>query len=270
MKVMSYNTLFGGWDGTDDRRSRAQRAVIARERPDVLLLQECKHFDLNGGRRLYETEAALGMRGFLALAPHTGQHAAVFARPELAPVAFESDSAHFHHAAAVVTLRVPGFPQPVTFVSVHLCPHGPHVRLTEAAYLVAHAAPDRFALVAGDFNSVSPFDAEPDWTALPAHHRARYLSPDGRTADHRVLRAFDQAGYTDVARRLGRSAEPTVPGTGFTNTEFVPFRSDYFLASAALAETAVAYGVVRDERTDAASDHYPITAEFKSQGDRNG
>ncbi|MBN9121857.1 MAG: endonuclease/exonuclease/phosphatase family protein [Planctomycetes bacterium] len=262
MKVMSYNTLFGGWDGGDDRRCRAQREVITSEKPDVLLLQECRHYDHNGHRRLCETEDALGMRGFLAVAPHTGQHTAVFARPELTPVAFEGDSARFHHAAATVTLRVPGLTRPVTFVSVHLCPNGSHIRLAEAAYLVAHAAADGFALVAGDFNSVSPLDPEPDWTPLSAHHRARYLSADGR-ADRRVLQTLYSAGYADLAHRLGRHGEPTVPGAGFANTEFVPFRSDYFLASASLAEKTVAYSVVRDERTDAASDHYPITAEFK-------
>jgi endonuclease/exonuclease/phosphatase family metal-dependent hydrolase len=262
MKLMSYNTLFGGWDGSDDRRCRARREVIAREQPDVLLLQECRHFDLNGHRRLYETEAALGMRGFLSVAPHTGLHTAVLARPEYVPVAFASDSVHFHHAAAAVTLRVPEFARPVTFVNVHLCSDGPHVRLAEATYLIAHAAADGFALVAGDFNSVSPHDPEPDWTLLPAHNRVRYLSADGQAGDRRILQALHRAGYVDLAHRLGRHTEPTVPGAGFTNTEFVPFRADYFLASVALAEKAVAYAVVRDERTGAASDHYPITVEF--------
>lgn len=263
MKVLSYNTLFGGWDGDDNRRSLTQLEAIARERPDILILQECKLFDANGYRRLYEVEEALGMRGFMTLAPHTGQHTAVFARRELMPVATEGDSVHFHHAATFVTLRVPGFSSPVTVVSVHLCPCGPDVRLKEAAYLVAHAAPERLALVAGDFNSVSPLDPEPDWSTLSPHFRARYLSPDGRSADRLVLQRLYNAGYIDIAHRFDGGPEPTVPAAAFLNSEFVPFRSDYFLASASLAEKAVSYGVIRDELTDAASDHYPIVAEFR-------
>jgi endonuclease/exonuclease/phosphatase family metal-dependent hydrolase len=263
MKVMSYNTLFGGRDGDDDHRFEAQREVVAREKPDILLLQECKNFDANGYHRLYEVEEALGMRGFLAMAVETGQHTAIFIRPEWRPVSFEGDSTHFHHAAAILSLRVPGFSSPVTFVSVHLCPFGPEVRLSEAAYLVPYASPEGLTLVAGDFNSVSPHDPEPDWSALPSHFRARYVSSDGQTADRRILQGLYQAGYTDVAHHLDGHAEPTVPGAAFPRSEFVPFRSDFFLASAALADRVVSYCVVRNPLTDMASDHYPIVAEFQ-------
>jgi exodeoxyribonuclease-3 len=264
MKVMSYNTLFGGWDGDDDRRFKLQREVIAETHPDILLLQECKHFDFNGNRRLYQVEEALGMRGFLAVTPRTGQNTAVLVRSGIKPVAFQSDADHFHHVAAIVTLEVPSFDQPITFVSVHLCPNGPHVRLVEAAYLVNYADPNRWTLVAGDFNSVSPLDPEPsDWDSLPKHHRARYLSADGKASDRSVLQSLYSAGYVDIAGRLKRNLDSTVPGAAFKNTEFVPFRSDYFLASDVLAEKAVSYAVIKNDKTAAASDHYPIVAEFQ-------
>ena len=264
MRVMSYNMLLGGWDGDDNRRFRLQCEVVAETQPDILLLQEGKQFDLNGGRRLYEVEEALGMRAFLASAPRTGQNTAILVRPGIKPVAFETDGHHFHHAAAIATLRVPGFDQPITFISVHLCPNGPQVRLVEAAYLVNYAAPNRLRLVAGDFNSVSPLDPEPsDWESLPKHHRARYLSADGKASDRSVLQSLYSAGYVDIAARFKRNLEPTVPGAAFQGTEFVSFRSDYFLASDALAQKAVSYKVLKNDTTAAASDHYPIVAEFQ-------
>lgn len=115
MRVMSCNTLFGGWDGDDDRRFGLQREVVAETQPDILLLQEGKQFDCNGGRRLYEVEEALGMRAFLALAPRTGQNTAILLRPGIKPVAFETDGHHFHHAAAIATLHCRPFqPEPGT------------------------------------------------------------------------------------------------------------------------------------------------------------
>lgn len=36
LKVLTYNTLFGGRDGTDDRRAHAQIGLINELRPDVL------------------------------------------------------------------------------------------------------------------------------------------------------------------------------------------------------------------------------------------
>lgn len=262
MKVMSWNTLYGGFDGDDGRRFKLQAEAITEVAPDILLIQEAKRFEVDGNCRLYQVERALGMRGFLALAPHTGQNTAVFARPGIEPVSFASDSIHFHHAAAIATLRVPDFDRPVTFISVHLCPVGVPMRLIEAANLVPHAAPDGMVLVAGDFNSISPHDGEPEWGDLPLHHRARYTAPDGKTADRRVLETLCGAGYVDIAHELDQHAIPTVPGAAFPNAEFVPFRADYFLASKAISRGAKSYAVIRDDRTGQASDHYPIVAEF--------
>lgn len=227
-------------------------------------MQEAKRFEADGNRRLYAVEQALGMRGFLALAPHTGQNTAVFTRSHIEPVSFASDGVHFHHAAALATVRVPGFDRLVTFVSVHLCPVGVPMRLIEAANLVPHADPDGLVLVAGDLNSISPHDPEPEWGELSLHHRARYTTPDGTLADRRVLEALSGAGYVDVAHTLGQNATPTVPGAAFPDAEFVPFRADYFLASKALAKSARSYAVIRESRADQASDHYPIVAEFVS------
>ena len=262
MKVMSWNTLYGGFDGENERRFNLQAETIAEIKPDILLIQEARRFEADGNRRLYQVEQALGMRGFLALAQHTGQNTAVFARPGIEPVSFASDGAHFHHAAALATLRTPDFAQPVTFICVHLCPVGVPMRLIEAANLVTYAAPDGLVLIAGDFNSVSPHDPEPDWGELPLHHRARYTTPDGKTADRRVLETLYGAGYVDIAYKLGQHATPTVPGAAFFDAEFVPFRADYFLASEALSRSARSYTVIRDDRTGQASDHYPIVVEL--------
>lgn len=54
MKVMSYNTLLGGFDGTDDRRFLAQKEVVEEVNPDVLLVQEAKQFEANGYRRFMQ------------------------------------------------------------------------------------------------------------------------------------------------------------------------------------------------------------------------
>lgn len=263
MKVMSYNTLFGGFDGTDDRRFLAQKEVVEEVNPDVLLVQEAKQFEANGYLHLYEIEAALNRRGFLALAPHTGQNTAIFVRDGIQPISFESDSAHFHHAAAFGTFKVPEFDQSITFISAHLCPFGPHVRLTEVAYLASHAASDKLTIVAGDFNSVSPYDPEPiGWETLPSHFQARYLSLDGKTSDKRILKTLYQAGFIDIAHRFNQHTESTVPGKAFKGTEFIQFRSDYILASTALAQAATSYAVIKNDKTDMASDHYPVVAEF--------
>ena len=263
LTILTYNTLFGGRDGTDDSRSQAQTSLINELKPDVFLMQEAKGFDANGGAWLYDLEVRIGMRGFLAVAPRTGQNLAIFIRAPLQPVSFDVDGANFHHALATLKVALPESRQTVTFISAHLCPNGPAVRRREAAYLAVHAAPENLTLITGDFNSASPHDPEPEgFDALPAQHRVRYLADDLRTADRSVLAHLETAGWVDVGHALGGSSVPTVPTACFTGTEFAVMRCDYLLASKALAAQATSYKVIRTPGTDMASDHYPILAEF--------
>lgn len=261
--VLTYNTLFAGRDGLDDRRARAQVDVIRELTPDVFMMQEAKGFDANGGALLHSLEALIAMRGFLAVAPRTGQNVAIFVRESLRPVSFDADGAHFHHALATLKVAFPKSPRRLTLICAHLCPNGHIVRRREAAYLAVQAAPESYTLLTGDFNSASPHDPEPEgFDRLPAHHRARYLADDLRTADRSVLAHLESAGWVDVGHMLAVSSVPTVPSRGFSGTEFAVMRCDYVLASKALAACAKSYQVIRTPMTDMASDHYPVLATF--------
>ena len=263
LNVLTYNTLFAGRDGAADGRAQAQMALIRELQPDVFLMQEAKGFDANGGAWLYEMEHAIGMRGFLAVAPRTGQNVAIFIREPLRAVRFETDNTNFHHALARLTVVVPGFDQPITFFSVHLCPNGSDARRREAAYLALHAVPNHLTLIAGDFNSASPKDPEPqDWPTLAPFHRVRYLAADLRSIDHSVLAHLEAAGWVDIGAQLDTSKTPTVPTVAYRDAEFATMRCDYFLATRALAAKAQSYQVIRNDTTGMASDHYPVLATF--------
>lgn len=264
LTVLTYNTLFAGHDGSDDRRAQAQIGLINELRPDVFLMQEAKGFEASGGAWLHALEQQIGMRGFLALAPRTGQNLAIFIREPLHAVGFEADGVHFHHATATLRVALPGSNQQITFISAHLCPNGPVVRLREAAYLAVQAAPDKLTLITGDFNSASPHDAEPaDWPTLAAHHRARYLAADLKGIDRSVLSNLEAAGWVDLGHQLDPLKTPTVPTAAYRDVEFATMRCDYLLASKALAAHATSYQVIRNAVTDAASDHYPVLATFE-------
>lgn len=266
LTVLTYNTLFAGRDGSNDTRAKAQISLISDLKPNVLLMQEAEGFDANGGAWLYAMEQQIGMRGFLAVAPRTGQNIAIFIREPLRPLNFDADGTHFHHTLATLKVAEPGSEQPVTFISAHLCPIGPEVRRREAAYLAVHANPERLALITGDFNSASPHDPEPqDWGALAPHHRARYLADDLHGIDHSVLAQLEAAGWIDLGHRLDAGGVPTVPTAAYQDAEFCTMRCDYILASKALAACAVSYEVIRTPATDMASDHYPVLAAFEVQ-----
>lgn len=264
LTLFTYNTLNGGLDGSSDHRLLAQLALVQEIEPDVFLMQEARGLHDNGNAGLHALEHKIGMRGFLALAPHTGQNIAIFVREHLKPLSFQSDAIHFHHTLATLRVALPGSGQPITFMSAHLCPNGAGVRQREAAYLAPLADPSQLALVAGDFNSASPHDPEPfDFKELLAHHRARYLDDELQSADRKVLASLEAAGWADIGHHLDKEVTPTVPTSSFISTEFATMRCDYVLATAKLAACAKSYAVIRTPITDVASDHYPIVATFE-------
>lgn len=264
LTVLTYNTLFAGRDDRDDRRAEAQIGLINEAGPDVFLMQEARGFDAHGGAWLYSLEERIGMRGFLAVAPRTGQNVAIFIREPLKPLSFEADGDHFHHALATLKVAAPGIELPLTFVSADLCPNGRQIRRREAAYLAVQAAPDRLTLLTGDFNSASPHDPEPhDWAELASHHRARYIADDLVGIDRSVLAYLETGGWVDLGHRLDPNNTPTVPTAAYRNVEFATMRCDYLLASATLSKAARRYEVIRNDITDMASDHYPVLVTFE-------
>ena len=262
LTFLTYNTLFGGRDGADDHRARLQIDLINARKPDVFFMQEAKGFEADGCALLHALEARIGMRGFLGLAPRTGQNVAIFIREPLRPLSFLTDNANFHHALAVLKVATKD-DRTLTLLCAHLCPYGVEIRRREGVYLAPHASPDGFALLAGDFNASSPHDPEPEgFDVLSLRHRSRYVAEDPFRIDRSVLARLEAAGWTDIGHKLGGNTVHTVPAAGFPDTDFAILRCDYVMATPLLAQHAISYEVIRTAATDRASDHYPVLVTF--------
>lgn len=266
LKLITYNLLYGGRDGGQTHRLRLATQLLQQEHPDIVLLQECEGFADGGGRTLHELEAALGMRGFLALAPKTQQHLAILLRAPLRPLSFQTQPADLHHALATLELSWPGAAAPLTVVDTHLCPFGPLPRRAEAAMIIGTHPAKGLMLLAGDFNATSHHDAEPEhFQELAPSYRMRHLADDLCSADRSVMRAFELAGWVDLGHRFG-DPTPTVLTKAFPDCNLPRHRSDYVLASPELAAAARRYAVLRNVLSEQASDHYPVMAEFELSG----
>ncbi len=232
MKIMTWNLRNGGGD-----RLPAIAAVIARERPDVLTVQELRGFP----RAAFGRSA--GMTGYVAPSVF-GQAVGVFVRPPLTITGRSAVRWRLHHAAAAVTLRTDG--GSLTVVSTHLNPYAPERRRREAVWLAARYARRGPVVLAGDLNSLS-VDGP-----VPAAYRRRHLRPDG-TVDTRAMAAFAAGGLADAWPEAGEGDGQTVP-TGLGGAEFGPMRLDYVLLGGGLHASSAR--VVRDDPL--ASDHYPV------------
>ena len=255
LRVVTWNIREGGAD-----RLGAIIAVLRRERPDLLALQELRGFTRHGGLRMRGLANALGMVGHLAGSVF-GQPVAVLVRPPLRSMESSAVTWRLHHAAAMVT--VPTTAGPLTMVGTHLNAISPYRRLREATWLAAQCRSRAgLVLLAGDLNALAPgVDHTAAIARLDPRHRRRHLGPDG-TPDTRAIAVFEQAGLRDLWRARGSGDGRTVPTTRGGGTEFGQMRLDYLLATPALAARVRQVRVVRGGETEYASDHYPLRAEL--------
>jgi exodeoxyribonuclease-3 len=259
LRLMTYNIKTGGYDRHGDRLE-AISAVISRERPDLLAVQELRNFGRHGKRRLHALADAVGMVPQLARSP-LGQPVAMLVRPPLEIVRRGAFGWRLHHAAAAVTVRTRiGL---LTMVSAHLNPFSPSRRRREAIWLAHRFRPSKGAvLIAGDLNGLDPgTDHTGTLARLPGVHRARHVDAEG-LPDTRAVAAFGEAGFVDLWTTAGTGEPLTVPTTKGGGKEFSRMRLDYMFAAPQLAGLATGVHVVRGGETEYASDHYPVRADL--------
>ncbi len=256
LTVLTYNIRNGA---EPDRLDRVLRVVTAHH-PDILALQELRHFDTDGGRRLGTVAAATKLVPYLARS-RFGQPVAVFvptgarvlrARPVRRPM---------HHAAMAVTVATDR--GPLTVIGTHLNPYSGWRRRWEARWLAGRVRRERLALVMGDLNTLDPWTDHTDrLRALDPQFRGRHLRRG--TVDTRAVAVLAEAGLVDLFRRAGDPAGPdhTAPTTDGGGTEFSRMRLDYVLGTPGIAELTRDCRIISGGDAENASDHYPVLAEF--------
>ncbi|MFE0475078.1 endonuclease/exonuclease/phosphatase family protein [Streptomyces sp. NPDC058947] len=269
--VMFWNLYRTGFErhAGDDTRWEAQRDLILRERPMVLMVTEAWCWDLSDEALFTDTKKALGMDGVLFRAK-TECHQAILWRPgvELRAVDGYPPELHPWHGFGCAVLELPGRRDPVRFVVAHLDPYSPLNRRIESDRLRGFAGPHAAGrtLVAMDANTVPPGDPEPDWSGVPAHRLGNHLLPGERTADRAPVGALLGEGlFHDVGARA-RDRRPTV---GVSEEGDPARRIDLFLASGPLLPEVESYRPVADVPAGAdgrpASDHAPIVLRLGAQ-----
>ncbi|MFI1416319.1 endonuclease/exonuclease/phosphatase family protein [Streptomyces sp. NPDC020707] len=263
--VVSYNTLNGGRDPDGSvHRLTDQVDMLTELEPDVVCLQEAKHWDKDGGETVNEVAAALKMEARLAPSASHGCHLVTLVRPpRVRFVRFYPDIAegNFHHAVSRADLRVEGVHAVLRVLHTHFDPFDPGDRAAEARWLTQYGDRNDTLLV-GDLNTEAPGDPEPEtWDWLPAtqYSNNRIQHPDGSygNLDKTAMSALLTAGFIDPAAALQLQFARTA---GHWRDGDRGHRSDYILPSKHLSWQVQTYTVIDTPRTRSAADHLPVVA----------
>jgi exodeoxyribonuclease-3 len=242
-RLLTYNILRGGHG-----RTAAIAAVINACAPDLVLLQEAT--DRGNVERIAEATGMAEWRAF------DKQSLGFLSRRPVASCGWVRPRVSRHAFVEVVPegerLRVFG----VHLSAVHAA-WTEHRRVMELRALLRSVArhQDGFHVLAGDFNTVAPGDLF-DSGRLPMRVRPLVWLSGGRIRWRTVQTVLD-AGYVDGFRQ----AHPDDPGHTLP-TSHPHVRLDYVFVPTSHQARIAACNVVRDPAAVAASDHFPVLADF--------
>lgn len=253
MRLITYNVFEGAQDTFSEVLATVQTA-----QPDFLIINEANGFERDGklealaevGLPYYHLEqCGDGADYHVALLsdqPFTEQIQAI--RP-------------LARAAILAILKLPVFGD-VALVGTHLTPYSETQRRKEAGLILARVAPYINAMLAGDFNALSPQDDLPDdlYQRLTPSQRRKFGSKG--ELSFATIQAILDDGFADAAVLMGKNDVPTVPTAANADPDHAPLRLDYIFVRGKLASAVTNYAVEINDLTNVASDHFPAIVEF--------
>lgn len=257
--AMTWNILMGG-----EERFDAILALIARERPDVLVLQECLGWTADD--QLARVAGAIGIRnnamhtvlGVARPRPSGNRyHVAVLSRFPIIATRTYADPDRVGHV--IVEADIAG-PLPLRVFGTHFDAHGEDQRLRDAVMLteaLRRPAPPH-VLVAGDLNALSRLDPYP--RDLDARLSAAGTMKFGIPARYDTMDMLGGEGLVDLLWVDGTPAHWVTAVRDYGDVR-MHYRTDYLLASPRLAEDLVSIRVVD---VGYASDHAAVIATFRT------
>ncbi|MEQ6120320.1 endonuclease/exonuclease/phosphatase family protein [Reichenbachiella sp. MALMAid0571] len=270
IKVISYN-IWNGFDwGQDKQRQENMVSWVNSQKPDVLALQELCGYTLE---KLREDAKKWG-HSYAEILKTTGYPVGITSNQ---PIEIkERILDNMHHG--VLHCKISG----IDFIVVHFSPFSFEKRREETKIVLGKLAEiaqsqDKY-VVLGDFNAVSPFDADlykdkPDLLkslreSEVEHDHVRNLFHD--QLEFGVLSEFLSFPLIDVTQKYTSGWDERVScptqvfeeqsGQGRNDNSK---RIDYILTSPFIADHCYSAQVLNKEATYYLSDHYPVMAEFE-------
>lgn len=245
MRILTFNIWVGG-----EGRLPLIRDVIRRQEPDVVAIQEANdQGNVAALARDLEMELVCG-------AANTKYSVAWLSR---LPIRRAENHRRAVFRKTLLEIEVEWQGTPLRLFAAHLKAKvaNERYRAHEVAALleIVGAATGTPHLLVGDFNAIAPGDVfAPDAPVTPA---TAEWAPLAYAAPRLAIAPILAAGYTDCYRAL----HPDRPGYTCKTTD-PSVRIDYVFASPELAPRLHACDVATSPPASAASDHFPVMAQF--------
>lgn len=249
MNILSYNILDGGL-----YRIPLILKVIKKASPDFLAIQEANIFFDDNQKILKQFSIELELQYFDISKSPEGYHVASFSKYPFKQV---SKLQGFRNACLQVVIETEL--GEISISNTHLHPYEEEIALNEISGAIEAQKDYRNRITLGDLNSLSPEDNYQ--TALMESFndiQIKKFTENGKFR-FRVISELLSNDYVDSAVSLNKNKLNTVPTKSATDEAHMALiRLDDIFVSNSLATHLKLYEVIKTNKSDQASDHYPV------------
>lgn len=254
-RILSYNVLEGF-----KRDSLIKNEFISWVKgidPDVAAFQEMNNFT----QKEIEEFAARYGHNYAIMSKTEGYPVALTSKYPIVNVQKVIDN--MHHAYLVASINN------INVIVIHFSPVSYQKRQLEVKEVLARAdlfPENEMTAIMGDFNALSVKDAgnydEKDLKVMKDREikDSRIRNLENGQFDYSVTEAMENAGFIDILWQYHKDFQPTMP-TGNYTAEHVK-RIDFVYVNKTLQKKAVSAEIIRNDKTDKISDHYPVLVTF--------
>lgn len=167
---------------------------------------------------------------------------------------------------SLIETRIGSGENELTVFNLHLNPKWEGPRKEETRKLLALIDINVPTLLVGDFNSLSKQDNYR--SSLLDELQSHGITKFGRDElEFSVAGMLEAAGLVDVAAKLNNTTTTVPSAFNKDKNHEVPLRLDYVFASQPVANNIESIEVIKNELTDAISDHYPILVTYRTDSE---
>ncbi len=253
MRLMTYNILDGAADTLQEIIE-----VVKKESPDYLTLNEANTFAANDNKVLKDFARETNFPYFdIALSGEYDYHVAV-----LSKYPFKSVHKLQPLARACLIALIDSPLGEISIASLHLTPYSEDLRHPEIDLILDFQQQYPHKILMGDMNSLSKNDKYDEKIIADFNEtQIKKFTSNGKLRFDAIEKILS-TGYQDSAVLLNKNNETTVPTPSNNDSAHAAMRLDYIFLSSSLSVQLSAYEVVKNERTNKASDHYPVIIDF--------
>ena len=269
MKLISWNVWEGGGN-----RIETILGVLRDVDADIVALQECNGWldrpqkeddDKRGEESIFEDVQqrlgyAYGELGRGTIRGSGKRYNVVLFSKEL-PLSSHCVEG-MHHAALLAEYR--SSLGSLSVVTAHLDPNDPAIRKSELEKIILLLRDSQNDIIVGDLNALSHQDSyDVDMSLLSRGLRDCFVRNGNISREETKLLSI--AGFDDVAVMFGKDNKHTMPTHASKYQDGFSCRVDYCWVRGGITPRITSYDVIREVRTNTASDHYPIVVEIDAK-----